>query len=95
MNIPKDTLPPQEEELEFYGDGSITSANAPVPGWLKWVYVIMPIWGFVWFFLFWNGSWGWFDRGYWQELQQAANTTYPYVNADAKPAQEPDSEKFK
>jgi hypothetical protein len=34
------------------------------------------------FFLFWNGSWGWFDPGYWHQLQRAANTTYPFVNED-------------
>lgn len=72
-----------DDELEFYADGAVSSADARVPHWLKWIYVIMPIWGIIWFYLFWNGSWGWFDRGYWSELQRAANTTYPYNNVDS------------
>lgn len=65
----------EEEHLDFYADGSLVSADAKVPKWLKWVYIIMPLWGILWFFLFWNGSTGWLDRGYWGELQKAANTT--------------------
>lgn len=65
-----------DEELESYGDTGITSANAPIPRWLIWNYVFWIIWGFVWFALYWNGSWGYLDRGYWQELQRAANTTF-------------------
>lgn len=78
--------PPQEKEhLDLYADGSIVSADAKVPHWLKWVYIIMPIWGLIWFYLYWNGSEGWLDRGYWGELQKAANTTTPYINVDELP----------
>lgn len=65
-----------KEELDSYADGSITSRDAKVPGWLKFVYIAMPIWGVIWFYLYWNGSSGWLDRGYWGELQKAAKTTY-------------------
>ncbi len=71
-----------KDELELYADGSIQSKNAKIPGWLKLVYLILPFWGLLWWILFWNGSYGWFDRGSWHELQKAANTTFPYENAD-------------
>lgn len=64
-------------EVEFYGDPGIYSADAPVPGWLKWTYVVMPIIGFIWFYFFWNGSYGWLDRGHWKQLEEAAKTTFP------------------
>ncbi|NGX58394.1 MAG: hypothetical protein K940chlam3_01301 [Chlamydiae bacterium] len=47
------------------------------PLWLNLVYIFVPIWGIVVFFLYWNGSYGWLDRGYWEQLQKAANTTFP------------------
>lgn len=72
----------EHSELEEYGDEGITSLNAPVPKWLKFNYIFWPLWGVVWFYMFWNGSAGWFDRGYWNELQKAANTTFPQVNVD-------------
>lgn len=71
-----------EEEIETYGDARIASYDNPIPGWLIATYIIMPIIGFVGFYLYWNGSHGWLDRGYWHQLQKAANTTMPYVNAD-------------
>lgn len=71
----------EEEHLETYGDQGIASLDAKVPGWLKLTYIILPIWGlFMWYF-YWNGSHGFLDRGSWKELQQAANTTYPFKNA--------------
>ena len=66
------------EELEEYGDSGIASGDTQVPMWLKVVYFSLPIWGIVWFFLYWNGSQGWLDRGYWDELEKAANTMIPY-----------------
>lgn len=66
-----------QEELETYGDTGIYSADAKVPGWLKLNYILWPIWGIIWFYMFWNGSHGWLDRGYWHELQIAAKTTFP------------------
>ena len=68
-----------EDELEAYPDG-IYSKDAKVAGWLKATYIILPIWGVISFFIFWNGSHGWLNRGYWDELQRAANTTYPRIN---------------
>lgn len=70
----------EHHELDIYGDTGITSAHARVPTWLKVSYVLLPIWGFIWLALYWNGSWGWLDRGYWEQLQRAANTTFPKVN---------------
>ncbi len=75
--------PLKEEEIEFYADGSISSKDAPVPKWILFLVFTMPLWGIVTFFLYWNGSAGWLDRGYWKELQEAANTTYPYYNEDS------------
>lgn len=71
---PKET----HSEVEEYGDERIATMNAPVPGWLIANYIFWPIFGIVLFYLFWNGSYGWLDRGYWQQLQRAANTTYPF-----------------
>lgn len=65
------------ESIDFYGDESIASYNNKVPGWLKLTYTVLPIWGIIWFYFFWNGSVGWLDPGYWKELQRAANTTFP------------------
>lgn len=64
-----------EEETEFYGDPGIASNNAKIPAWLKWVYYTLPFWGILTLYLYWNGSSGWLDRGYWHQLQNAANTT--------------------
>jgi len=69
---------PGYEEIEEYGDYGISSQDAPVPRWLVASYIFWPIFGLIWLFYFWNGSYGWLDRGYWQELQRAANTTYPF-----------------
>lgn len=65
-------------ETEHYGDQGIASNDAPIPMWLKFNYVFWIIFGLVGFYLYWNGSSGWFDRGYWNELQRAANTVYPF-----------------
>jgi hypothetical protein len=73
---------PNENELEEYGDPFIASYEGGVPAWLKWVYILAPLWGIVWLYFFWNGSCCWLDRGYWQQLQRAANTTFPFVNHD-------------
>jgi hypothetical protein len=73
----------ENEEIEFYGDEQIASFDKEIPGWLKLTYLVMPLWGIVWFCLYWNGSWGWLDPGYWKELQRAANTTFPHINQDS------------
>lgn len=67
----------KETELEEYGDPNIASYDRKVPVFLKWTYLLLPIWGFVVFYFFWNGSVGWFDRGHWKSLQEAARTTFP------------------
>lgn len=64
-----------DEDTEFYGDPGISSKDAKIPNWLKWVYFTLPIWGVISLYLYWNGSHGWLDRGYWQALQKAAHTT--------------------
>ncbi len=69
-----------DNEIHEYGDPGIASKNHKVEFWLKCVYFTLPIWGIIQFAVFWNGVGGWFDRGYWFELEKAANTTYPYKN---------------
>lgn len=64
-----------DHDTEFYGDPGIASNDAQIPKWLKWVYFTLPIWGLITLYLYWNGSHGWLDRGYWHQLQKAANTT--------------------
>jgi hypothetical protein len=66
-----------EEELEIYGDDYLASKDARVPRWLIVTYIILPIWGFCSLFYYINGSRGWLDRGYWNQLQRAALTTFP------------------
>lgn len=68
-----------DEEIEYFGDPGIASAHAPVPRWLFWNYIFWTLFGLAWFALYWNGSWGFLDRGHWQELQKAANTTFPQI----------------
>lgn len=54
--------------------GVPASEEPPVPRWLLCVYYILPIAGLVFLYAFWDGSFGWFDRGAWSALQQVANT---------------------
>lgn len=69
------------EDFDLYGDGGeIKSAHASVPRWLIYCYIILPIWGVIWFALYWNGLSGWLDRGYWHELEKAALTTFPVIS---------------
>lgn len=70
----------KDKDIFQYGDPGISSADAPVPVWLRSSHVFWTIFGFVWLLLYWNGSWGWLDPGYWQQLQRAANTTFPTEN---------------
>lgn len=72
----------EDSHIELYGDPGIASKNARVPRWLvfnNWFWVFF---GLVCFYFFWNGSYGWLDRGYWNQLQRAANTTYPYTTIE-------------
>lgn len=66
----------EEPEIESFGDPDVRSADAPIPRFLYWTYFLLPIWGFIVFLLFWNGSIGWSDRSYWAELQSAAHTKF-------------------
>ena len=75
----------QEEEYEVP-----PSYEKKVPRWLMWTYIILPIWGIFALYLYWNGSVGWLDRGHWQQLQEAANTTYPFVNHSDLPTDKPE-----
>ena len=59
------------------------SNDAPISTFLWINYIVWPIVGIIALFLYWNGSEGWLDRGYWHQLQQAANTTYPFNNAES------------
>ena len=54
------------------------SKEKKIPKFLIVTYVIVFVWGIWGFFAYWNGSHGWVDRGYWQKLQKAADTTYPF-----------------
>jgi hypothetical protein len=68
----------EEEHLELYTDDpAIASKDAPFPGWLKATYIILPIWGILTWYYFFNGTHGWLDPGSWNELQKAALTTFP------------------
>lgn len=58
------------------------SKEASVPKFLRWTYWILPIWGIFAMYYYFNGSSGWLDRGYWHQLQIAANTTFPIENHD-------------
>jgi hypothetical protein len=71
-----------EEHVEVYGDSGIVSKDAPIPRWLIWSYILLPIWGFISLYYFCNGSHGWLDRGYWNQLQKAALTTFPTENLE-------------
>jgi hypothetical protein len=67
------------QHVELYGDPGIASRDTYVPRWLvinNWFWVVF---GLFWMFYYWNGSHGWLDRGYWSQLQRAANTAYPYT----------------
>ena len=78
----EDTSEQEDSDIELYGDPRIASKDAPIPGWLKCSYLVWPIVGLLWFYFFWNGSYGWLDRGYWQQLQRAANTTFPFDTSE-------------
>jgi hypothetical protein len=77
-----------EEDVFNYGDERIASAHNKVSPFLKAVYIIMPIWGIIWWFLYWNGTSGWLDRGYWQQLQRANSSAYPFINFNDQVSEE-------
>lgn len=75
----------ETEHREIYGDTGIISHDAKIPKFLILTYLVLPVWGLASLIYFWNGSTGWFDRGYWHELQIAANTTFPIENQNILP----------
>ncbi|MCC5832215.1 MAG: hypothetical protein JJU12_04140 [Chlamydiales bacterium] len=54
-----------------------------VPKFLYAAYLIVFVWGIWAFIAYWNGSSGWFDRGNWKQLQEAAHTTYPFEEKES------------
>ena len=54
------------------------SEEKKIPKFLYVAYIVVFAWGIWAFIMYWNGSHGWLDRGYWQKLQQAADTTFPF-----------------
>jgi hypothetical protein len=72
----------ERSDVDLYGDSGIASGHAPPPKWLIVSNTFFTIFGLVCLYLFWNGSFGWLDRGYWSQLQRAANTTYPYTTRE-------------
>lgn len=67
----------EQRPLDSYADGEIVEyADTNVPTFLKYVYLILPIWGIFWAYTFWDGSSGALDRGHWHDLQKVANTTF-------------------
>lgn len=71
-----------QKEIEEYGDPGIATADAKIPLFLILTYICVPIWAIFTSYYYWNGSVGWLDRGYWKQLQVAANTTFPLHNAN-------------
>lgn len=65
---------PLPARLVVVDQGVPPSNDARIPRWLVYSYYILPIAGFIFLYFFWDGSFGWFDRGAWSALQQAANT---------------------
>lgn len=71
----------EDKELFYHDDDQVpTSKEEKVPKWLKTSYWLLLIWGIWALYAFWSGSFGWFDRGSWAELQKAANTTENPIN---------------
>lgn len=57
----------EEEEI-------IESEERKIPIFLIVTYILLVIGGLSAFFIYWNGSHGFLDRGYWEQLQRAAQT---------------------
>lgn len=54
------------------------SNDHKIPKFLHLTYCMLLIGGIWGLFMYWNGSHGWLDRGYWKRLQEAAKTTFPF-----------------
>ncbi len=68
-----------EPAIELHAGGEVTEfGKTKVPKWLIASYIFWFAIGLMGFFLYWNGSSGFLDRGQWHSLQEAAKTTFPY-----------------
>ncbi|SCA58754.1 Uncharacterized protein AB751O23_AN_00090 [Chlamydiales bacterium SCGC AB-751-O23] len=66
----------EDDQLDQYSGGEIKEfKDTKVPTFLKITYFTLIAWGLTWFVFYFDGSQGYLDRGYWQELAQAAKTT--------------------
>ncbi len=73
----------EKPKTQFYSGEEIEElSETKVPRFLKWLYILLPIWGLVWAFMYWNGSSGVLDKGQWHGLEKAAKTTYPFEKPD-------------
>lgn len=55
----------------------IVTEDNKIPKFLYFTYFVVIVWGLWGLIAYWNGSHGWLDRGYWKQLQEAAQTTSP------------------
>jgi hypothetical protein len=75
----------QNLNVESFADNEVQEfTDTTVPGFLKFIYLVLPIWGLWTIWAFWNGSHGYLDRGYWEELQSASNTKTESVEMQDK-----------
>ncbi len=65
------------QDDEYLFDVPETEENR-IPIFLYITYIVVLVGGILAFIAYWNGSHGFLDRGYWQQLQKAAYTTYPF-----------------
>ncbi len=73
--------------IDEYGDQEVREYHdTPIPKFLMAIYIVLPIWGILWWSLYWDGSQGFLDRGFWSELEKAAGTR-KVVEAPASPGQ--------
>ena len=75
-----------EPEVEEYSGGEIQEhIGKKTPKFFYFMYVFVFLLGLLWFYLYWNGSHGVLDpEGYWEGLEGAANTRYPFCSSSSK-----------
>lgn len=73
-SLPRNAPDAPPTSAPIVDQGVPESNDAAVPRWLLFSYGFLPVFGLVMLYYFWDGSFGWFDRGAWSALQQAANT---------------------
>lgn len=63
------------DDRETFGDTGIATKDAPIPLFLKLTYILLPLWGLLTLYYFWDGSTSsWLDGRHWKALQEAAGT---------------------